>query len=100
MQQGLKDAALNPAPQPLHATEAQADAAITHNTLSDLKNIQCPVLVIGGKNDTFTPAWMGEEVAAGIPNSELHLYENAGHAFHWECLSDFNPRTTEWLLQH
>jgi pimeloyl-ACP methyl ester carboxylesterase len=100
MQQGLKDAALNPAPQPLHATEAQSDAAITHNTLNDLKNIKCPVLVIGGKNDTFTPAWMSEEVAAGIPGSDLHLYDNAGHAFHWEQLADFNPRTTEWLLKH
>jgi pimeloyl-ACP methyl ester carboxylesterase len=43
---------------------------------------------------------MSEEVAAAIPGADLHLYDNAGHAFHWECLSDFNPRTTEWLLKH
>jgi len=43
---------------------------------------------------------MSEEVAAAISGADLHLYDNVGHAFHWECLSDFNPRTTEWLLKH
>ena len=43
---------------------------------------------------------LSEEVAAAIPGADLHLYDNAGHAFHWECLGDFNPRTTEWLLKH
>jgi pimeloyl-ACP methyl ester carboxylesterase len=100
MQGGLAEAASNPAPQPVHAMEAQAAAAMNHNTLNDLKNIKCPVLVIGGKNDVFTPRWMGEEVAANVPGADLHLYDDAGHAFHWECLSDFNPRTTEWLLKH
>jgi pimeloyl-ACP methyl ester carboxylesterase len=65
-----------------------------------LKNIECPVLVIAGKDDVFTPRWMSEETAANIPGSDLHLYDNAGHAFHWECMNDFNPRTTEWLLKH
>lgn len=99
-QAGLKDAATNAAPQPVHAMEAQSAAALSHNTLNQLKNIQCPVLVIGGKKDVFTPPWMSEEVAAQIPNADLHLYENAGHAFHWEEIGDFNPRTTDWLLKH
>jgi pimeloyl-ACP methyl ester carboxylesterase len=92
--------AVNPAPQPVHAMEAQAAAAMTHNTLAELPNLKLPVLVIGGKDDTFTPRWMGEEVATLIPGADLHLYDNAGHAFHWECLADFNPRTTDWLLKH
>lgn len=40
MQQGLKDAAINPAPQPVHAMEAQCAAAMGYNTLNDLKNIK------------------------------------------------------------
>jgi pimeloyl-ACP methyl ester carboxylesterase len=100
MQGGLKEAATNAAPQPVHAMEAQSAAAMTHNTISELKNVKCPTLVIGGKNDTFTPRWMGEEVAAAIPGADLHLYDDAGHAFHWEQLADFNPRSTEWLLNH
>jgi len=98
--EGRAGAAVNPAPQPVHAMEAQAAAAMTHHTVAELPGVTCPTLVIGGKNDTFTPRWMSEEVAGLIPGADLHLYDNAGHAFHWECLADFNPRTTEWLLAH
>jgi pimeloyl-ACP methyl ester carboxylesterase len=100
IQDGNAAAADNANPQPVHAMHAQSAAAMSHNTLDVLKNITCPVLVIGGKNDAFTPRWMGEETAANIPGAELHLYDNAGHAFHWECLADFNPRTTAWLKSH
>ena len=94
------DLAKDPTFQARFRREAQSAAAISHNTLNELKNVKCPTLVIGGKNDTFTPKWMSEQVAAAIPGADLHLYDNAGHAFHWECLGDFNPRTTEWLLKH
>ncbi len=86
--------------QPVAAMHAQSAAAMSHYTLDTLKNMACPVLVIGGKDDVFTPRWMGEETAAAIPGAELHLYDNAGHAFHWEFLADFNPRSTAWLLAH
>lgn len=97
---GRADAAKGEAPQPLHALEAQAAACVGHDTFAQLGDIKCPTLVIGGKDDIFTPRWMAEEVAGGIPGSELHLYDNAGHAFHWECMDDFNPRVREWLLTH
>lgn len=100
LQQGLRDAAVNAAPQPVHAMEAQSAAAIAHNTLAQLSEVSCPALVIGGEDDIFTPPWMSREVAAAIPGADLHLYPKAGHAFHWECLEDFNPRTTQWLLAH
>ena len=98
--QGRKGAATDPMPQPVHGFEGQAAACVTHDTLNQLKSIGCPCLVIGGRNDIFTPAWMAEEVAAGIPHSDLHLYEGAGHAFHWECIEDFNPRVRTWLRAH
>ncbi|MEM7387468.1 MAG: alpha/beta hydrolase [Verrucomicrobiota bacterium] len=97
---GQADACLNPAPQPLHALEAQAAACTGHNVVDQLSQITCPTLVIGGKDDIFTPRWMAEEVAEGIPNRELHLFDDAGHAFHWECLDGFNSKTTEWLQAH
>lgn len=98
--EGQAAAADDPSPQPVHAMHAQSAAALAHNTLDRLGEIRCPVLVIGGKNDIFTPRWMSEEVARGIPGADLHLYDDAGHAFHWECIEDFNPRTTAWLKQH
>ena len=97
---GRQQAAVAAHPQPLHGLEGQAEACIAHNTLADLTQIEQPCFVIGGRQDVFTPIWMSEEVAGAIPNSELHLYDNAGHAFHWECIGDFNPRVRAWLLAH
>ena len=90
----------NPNPQPLHALRAQSAACKNHDVSEQLGDIKAPSLVIGGKDDIFTPQWMAKEVAAGIPNSELHLYDGAGHAFHWEVMDDFNPRVREWLQAH
>ena len=99
---GRKDAAETPAEnlQPLEALKSQSAACKNHDVLSELGNIKQSCLVIGGKDDVFTPLWMGEEVAAAIPNCDKHHYDNAGHAFHWEAMDDFNPRVLEWLQAH
>ena len=78
----------------------QAAACQSHDTRRRLADITCPTLVIGGEEDRFTPPWMAHAVAAGIPDSELHLYPGAGHAFHWERIADFNPRIRAWLECH
>ena len=95
-----RDASNDPNPQPLHGLVGQAVACIEHNVVNQLGQISCPSLVIGGEDDIFTPQWMAKEVAGGIPNSELHLYPGAGHAFHWERIDDFNPRVRDWLAAH
>jgi len=95
-----KSGADNPAPQPIVGLEGQAAACIAHDTLDQLGQITVPTLVIDGEDDAFTPSWMTREVASAIPNAELFLYKNSGHAFHWENLEDFNPRVNRWLLSH
>ena len=94
---GQNDARLGEAPQSVHSMEAQAAACIEHDVYDQLGDIKCPCLVIGGEDDIFTPKWMAKETAEAIPDSDLHLYEGAGHAFHWEKLDDFNPRVRDWL---
>jgi len=84
-------------PQPLHGLEGQAAACINHDTLNQLKNITAPTLVIGGEEDIFTPRWMSEKIDAELPNSTLHLYQESGHAFHWENLEDFNQRVIKFI---
>ena len=93
-QQALQD----PNPQTLEGLEGQAAACIGHDVLDRLHSISCPTLVLGGTADQFTPQWMTEEVAGAIRKSELILYPEAGHAFHWEYLEEFNQQTTAWLL--
>ncbi len=99
---GRKDAAETPPEdlQPLAALKSQSAACKNHNVLSKLGKITQPCLVIGGKDDIFTPLWMGKEVAAALPNAESHFYDNAGHAFHWEVMDDFNSRVLNWLKEH
>lgn len=98
--EGQHEAGLTENPQPLHGLEGQALACISHNVHENLSKIHVPCLVIGGKEDIFIPEWMVREVAEGIPNSELHLYDEAGHAFHWEKIEDFNPRVLHWLNEN
>ncbi len=97
---GRKEFDANPVPQPLHGLRGQAAACVGHNVVDQLGNIAVPCLVIGGKDDIFTPLWMAEEVAGGIPNCDTHFYDGAGHAFHFEKTDDFNPRVMEWLTAH
>src|SRR5690606_1072539 len=75
-----KQAAHDPALQPLAGLEGQAAACVDHDVLEQLHDIAAPVLVIGGEDDAFTPAWMAHEVAAAIPDSKLYLYKDSGHA--------------------
>jgi pimeloyl-ACP methyl ester carboxylesterase len=99
LEEGRRQAALDPQPQPLHGLEGQAAACMSHDVWTQLGDIRQPSLVIGGQQDIFTPPWMAQEVAAGIPQAQLHLYQNSGHAFHWENIADFNPRVRNWLLE-
>jgi pimeloyl-ACP methyl ester carboxylesterase len=100
LKEARAQAARSEEPQPLHALEAQADACKSHDALGELGRVKCPTLVIGGEADIFTPPWMAREVAQAIPGAELHLYPEAGHAFHWEEIDDFNPRVRDWLRAH
>lgn len=59
--------------------------AFSHNTpnfdLTDrLGDIRAPTLVIVGRHDWITPLEASQEIAAGIPNSELVIFENSGHS--------------------
>jgi 3-oxoadipate enol-lactonase len=44
-----------------------------------LRDIHCPVLLIAGEHDQFTPRSMSEEMASALPDSKLEIYEDATH---------------------
>jgi proline-specific peptidase len=48
-----------------------------------LGEIQAPTLVLGGRYDHATPA-LAAEIHAGIPGSELLIFEHSGHFAHLE----------------
>ncbi len=44
-----------------------------------LKDITVPALVLQGRYDWVTPMAGAEEMARGIPNAQLHVFEHSGH---------------------
>lgn len=45
-----------------------------------LPEIQVPVLITVGRHDWITPVEASEELHAGLPDSELVVFENSGHS--------------------
>jgi pimeloyl-ACP methyl ester carboxylesterase len=79
------------------AFEAQCDACIGHDTSDRLGKLRVPTLVTAGSSDIFVPLRFAQDLHAGIADSKLEVFADAGHAHHWECLDMFNAVTLEWL---
>ncbi|MBF5000854.1 alpha/beta hydrolase [Nocardia sp. BSTN01] len=65
----------------------------TSLTVSDepdrLRQIACPVLLSAGENDFQTSAAMMGEVAAIMPDAEVEVIPNSGHAPYFEATAEF-----------
>lgn len=64
-----------------------------------LGEILAPTLVIWGRNDRFVPMDAGLRLLAGIPNSELHVFNNCGHWAQWEHADNFNALVLQFLAR-
>ncbi|MCC5640576.1 alpha/beta hydrolase [Nostoc sp. CHAB 5844] len=64
-----------------HGIYHQSRAIINHDTSDKIQHIHCPTLVIVGKQDILTPIKFSEQLAQGIPQSELIVIEHGGHGF-------------------
>jgi 3-oxoadipate enol-lactonase len=62
-----------------------------------LPNIPAPTLVMVGSEDVLTPPWYAQELASGIPNAELFIVPNAGHALTIERPAFFNALALTFL---
>lgn len=57
----------------------EAQAELEHHADESLRRISVPVLIIGGTDDGYFEKSSFEEMAAMIPQAELHLYEGKTH---------------------
>lgn len=64
-----------------------------------LGEISAPTLVIWGRNDRFVPMDAGLRLIAGIPNSEMHVFNNCGHWAQWEHADAFNALVLQFLAR-
>jgi len=77
-----------------------AKSALRHNLRELVPQMNLPVCLIWGKNDTITPSFVGEEFKKLLPNAELHIIDECGHAPMMEKPQDFNQILERFLTKH
>ena len=76
-----------------------AKSAIRHNVGSRLNEVNCPTLLIWGKQDNITPPFVAKKFDELIENSELHFLDHCGHAPMLEKPDEFNDILSSFLLR-
>lgn len=71
------------------------EAHIDEKLLSEIDN---KTLVIWGGSDKDTPLWMGEKIAAAIPQSELAVFPEATHGLPLREPEAVAAKVQEWLM--
>jgi pimeloyl-ACP methyl ester carboxylesterase len=62
-----------------------------------LSKIQCPALVLCGRQDAWSPVAQHEQIAAGIPHSRLIIVEDSGHMAPFEQPEAVTSALRDWL---
>ena len=65
----------------------------------NIASIKVPVLIANGDNDIMVPTSNSRYMAKKIPNSQLVIYEDAGHGGIFQYYSDFNLKLNNFLEQ-
>jgi len=75
----------------------EAMACVRVDRRGDLPKIACPTIVVCGRDDTATPLFLSEEMAAAIKGSELIVIEKCGHLITMERPDETNAILRKWL---
>jgi pimeloyl-ACP methyl ester carboxylesterase len=73
-----------------------AQACLDHDTSERLREIMCPVLILGGGQDLIVGSAAAKRLALQIGGAKLHVYEDLGHGAYEES-KDFQKRVLEFL---
>lgn len=87
----------HPYPQSDAAFVRQTEAILGHDAAERAREIKVPTHVVAGGEDTMLPPRYSEELARGIPGSELTVIAGAGHAVHVERSAEFNRAVLGFL---
>ena len=74
---------------------ALARSCLTCDTRDRLRELRCPVLVLGGEEDRIVTAAASREIADRL-GCALHMYPGLGHAAYEEA-ADFNQRVFDFF---
>lgn len=76
---------------------ATAKSAVRHNLGDKLHQIEAPTLLVWGRDDQITPAFVGEKFHELIENSRLVFVDECGHAPMMEHPEEFNRHLAAFL---
>jgi len=76
---------------------ATAKSAVRHNLGDKLHQVKAPTLLVWGKEDNVTPAFVGEKFHELIENSRLVFVDQCGHAPMMEHPEIFNKALGDFL---
>jgi pimeloyl-ACP methyl ester carboxylesterase len=76
---------------------ATAKSAVRHNLGDKLHQVKAPTLLVWGRDDNVTPAFVGEKFNELIEHSRLIFVEKCGHAPMMEYPEQFNKYLGDFL---
>ncbi|MCB0549249.1 MAG: alpha/beta hydrolase [Phaeodactylibacter sp.] len=76
---------------------ATAKSAVRHNLGDKLHQVKAPTLLVWGRQDQITPAFVGEKFHELIENSKLVFLDQCGHAPMMEHPEQFNRHLESFL---
>jgi 3-oxoadipate enol-lactonase len=86
--------------QPVEAFIQQSDAVIAHDVEANLRRITAPTQITFGRHDAITSTRFAERLQYGIPDSELHIFDDCSHAPLYENVAAFNETTLAFLIRN
>jgi non-heme chloroperoxidase len=69
---------------PARVWQSALDGLLRADTAAAMRRVRAPTLLIWGTKDTVTLRHDQDAFVAGIRGAELKVYEDTGHAVHWE----------------
>lgn len=74
-------------------------AAGEHSAWDVLPEVDIPTLIIAGEKDTFTPAYLAEEMARRIPGADMMMIDGGSHVASIEHPQRVGERVTRFLRE-
>lgn len=78
---------------------SMAKSAIRHNLRNEVPSMNLPVCLIWGKEDVITPPFVAEEFRKLLPDAEMHIIDQCGHAAMMEQPETFNKILEAFLAK-
>jgi pimeloyl-ACP methyl ester carboxylesterase len=75
-------------------------AALRYDARPHAPRLTCPTLIVWGRHDRLLPPWMGWHLHELIPNSELVVWDDAGHCPMIEHPARFNDLVADFTRRY